>query len=99
MPQPITDHSQLTPLLQNGWVLDSTRDAICKDFKFKTFRQAFGWMAEMALCAEKLDHHPEWANVYNRVSVTLTTHSTGGLTDLDVALAQKMDAGFAGRFG
>jgi 4a-hydroxytetrahydrobiopterin dehydratase len=67
------------------------RDALTKDFKFKTFRQAWGWMTEMALLAEKLDHHPEWSNTYNRVQVVLTTHDCDGLSDLDVKLAERMD--------
>jgi 4a-hydroxytetrahydrobiopterin dehydratase len=62
-----------------------------KSFKFKNFGQAFGFMTEAALIAEKMDHHPEWFNVYSRVDVTLTTHSAGGITDLDVKLAQAMD--------
>ena len=68
------------------------RDAITKTFRFKTFRQAFAWMTEAALWAEKLDHHPEWCNVYNEVVVTLQTHSAGGLTMLDIKLATRMDA-------
>ena len=67
------------------------RDAIHKTFRFKSFRKAFAFMAEVALVAEKMDHHPEWANVYGKVEVTLTTHSAQGVTGLDVALARKMD--------
>ena len=74
-----------------GWSELSGRDAIAKSFKFKTFSEAFGFMARVALAAEKLDHHPEWTNVYNKVDVVLSTHSAGGLTELDVKLAQKMD--------
>jgi 4a-hydroxytetrahydrobiopterin dehydratase len=74
-----------------GWRLAEGRDAIQKTFKFKDFSEAFGFMARAALVAEKMDHHPEWANVWNRVDVTLATHSAGGLTDLDVQLAQAMD--------
>jgi 4a-hydroxytetrahydrobiopterin dehydratase len=74
-----------------GWSELSGRDAIAKSFKFKTFSEAFGFMARVALAAEKMDHHPEWTNVYNRVDVVLATHSAGGLTELDVKLAQKMD--------
>ncbi|MFT3673986.1 4a-hydroxytetrahydrobiopterin dehydratase [Aestuariivirga sp.] len=67
------------------------RDAITKSFRFKNFRSAFAFMTEAALVAEKMDHHPEWSNVYGRVEVTLTTHSAQGLTQLDIALAKKMD--------
>jgi 4a-hydroxytetrahydrobiopterin dehydratase len=75
----------------SGWVDVPGRDAIHKTFQFKNFRQAWGFMAQAALVAEKLDHHPEWANVYGRVEVTLTTHSAQGVTALDIKLAQKMD--------
>jgi 4a-hydroxytetrahydrobiopterin dehydratase len=75
----------------SGWNKVEGRDAIFKSFKFKNFRAAFGFMTEAALVAEKMDHHPEWLNVYSRVDVTLTTHSAGGVTDLDVALAKAMD--------
>lgn len=74
-----------------GWADVAGRDAIHKTFQFKNFRKAFGFMAEAALVAEKMDHHPEWLNVYGRVDVTLTTHSAKGVTALDVILAQKMD--------
>ena len=77
-----------------GWSLVEGRDAITKTFTFKDFNAAFGFMTRVALVAEKLDHHPEWSNVYRKVTVTLTTHDAKGLTDLDVALAQAMD-GFA----
>jgi 4a-hydroxytetrahydrobiopterin dehydratase len=76
-----------------GWsAVDGDRDAITKTFKFKDFNAAFGWMTRMALAAEKLDHHPEWFNVYNRVEVVLTTHDAEGVTELDLALATLMDA-------
>jgi 4a-hydroxytetrahydrobiopterin dehydratase len=67
------------------------RDAICRTFKFKDFNAAFGFMTRVALMADKLDHHPEWFNVYNRVEVTLATHDADGVTELDVQLAQFMD--------
>ena len=73
------------------WSDVSGRDAITKTFRFKNFREAFAFMTEAALVAEKMDHHPEWFNVYGRVEVTLTTHSAQGLTALDITLAQKMD--------
>jgi 4a-hydroxytetrahydrobiopterin dehydratase len=67
------------------------RDAISRKFTFTDFSEAFGFMARAALAAEKLDHHPEWFNVYNRVEVTLATHDAGGVTDRDVKLAETMD--------
>jgi 4a-hydroxytetrahydrobiopterin dehydratase len=76
----------------DGWSEDEGRDAISKSFTFADFNEAFGWMTRAALVAEKMDHHPEWFNVWNRVDVTLSTHSAGGLTDLDIRLAKKMDA-------
>jgi len=84
-------NTELDPLLSNGWEMTDGRDAISKTFRFSNFRQAFAWMTEAALWAEKLDHHPEWSNTYNEVIVTLQTHSAGGLTMLDVKLANKMD--------
>jgi 4a-hydroxytetrahydrobiopterin dehydratase len=74
-----------------GWADVPGRDAIHKTFQFKNFRKAFGFMTEAALVAEKMDHHPEWSNVYGRVEVTLSTHSAQGVTALDIKLAQKMD--------
>jgi 4a-hydroxytetrahydrobiopterin dehydratase len=74
-----------------GWSEVSGRDAIAKTFVFEDFNEAFGFMARAALIAEKLDHHPEWFNVYKTVEVTLSTHDAGGLTERDVALAQAMD--------
>lgn len=75
-----------------GWSAGpGDREALVKTFRFDDFNAAFGFMARVALMAEKLDHHPEWFNVYNRVDVTLTTHDAGGVTELDVKLAQFMD--------
>ena len=74
-----------------GWAAADGRDAIVKTFRFKDFNAAFGWMTHIALAAEKLDHHPEWFNVYNRVEVTLATHDADGVTELDVKLARVMD--------
>lgn len=88
----IARQTTLGPLLESGWTVDETRDAICKEFTFKDFVEAFGFMTRVAIWAEKWNHHPEWFNVYNRVQVTLTTHDLGGLSSLDVKLARKMDA-------
>jgi 4a-hydroxytetrahydrobiopterin dehydratase len=81
--------SALTRL--HGWSEVKGRDAITKKFVFADFNQAFGFMTRAALVAEKLDHHPEWFNVYKTVEVTLSTHDAGGLTELDVKLAEAMD--------
>ena len=82
-----------------GWKKTRGRDAIEKTFVFVDFNAAFAWMSRAAMMAEKLDHHPEWSNVYKTVDVTLTTHDAGGLSDLDVKMARFMDktAGAAGR--
>jgi 4a-hydroxytetrahydrobiopterin dehydratase len=79
-----------------GWKEVTGRDAIEKTFTFADFNEAFGFMARVALVAEKMDHHPEWSNVYKRVTVVLSTHEAGGLTERDVRLAQAMDR-IAGR--
>ena len=76
----------------SGWAAAEGRDAIVKTFRFRDFNQAFGFMTRTALAAEKLDHHPEWFNVYNRVEVLLATHDADGVTALDVQLARIMDA-------
>src|ERR1700744_3535366 len=68
------------------------RDAIARSFAFKDFNAAFAFMTRVALLAEKMDHHPEWSNVYNKVGVTLTTHDAGGVTENDVKMAKAMDA-------
>jgi 4a-hydroxytetrahydrobiopterin dehydratase len=75
----------------SGWSELEGRDAISRKFTFKDFSEAFGFMARAALMAEKLDHHPEWFNVYNKVEVTLATHEAGGVTERDVQLAQEMN--------
>ena len=75
-----------------GWaVAEGGRDAIVRSFRFADFNAAFGFMTRVALKAETMNHHPEWSNVYDRVEVLLTTHDAGGVTGLDVALAQFMD--------
>ncbi len=76
----------------SAWHYDAAADAITRELKFKDFSAAFGFMARVALAAEAAGHHPEWSNVYNRVTITLTTHDAGGLTDKDIALAERIDA-------
>lgn len=76
----------------SGWAAaEGSRDAIVKTFRFADFNAAFGWMTRVALKADKLDHHPEWSNVYNTVEVLLATHDADGVTELDVTLASFMD--------
>ncbi len=82
----------LDPLIAAGWALVEGRDAITKTFEFADFVSAFAWMTKVAIWAEKWDHHPEWANVYRKVEVTLTTHDVGGISALDAKLARKMDS-------
>jgi len=79
-------------LIASGWSATEGRDAIAKTYVFANFVEAFGWMTRAAIWAEKWNHHPEWSNVYKTVEVTLTNHDAGGLTAVDVKLAQKMDA-------
>ena len=74
-----------------GWQETADGKALAKSFRFKSFNAAFAFMTRVALMAEKMSHHPEWSNVYNRVEVRLTTHSAGGVTELDVKLAKKMN--------
>ena len=76
----------------SDWTYDAEQDAITRSYKFGSFVEAFGFMARVALLAEKADHHPEWFNVYSRVDVRLTTHDAGGLTQKDIDLALAMDA-------
>ncbi len=82
---------QTKKLLANGWSFVLDRDAIKKVYSFKNFVEAFGWMTKVAISAEKMNHHPEWQNVFNKVEVILTTHDVGGLSKLDISLAIKMD--------
>ena len=81
--------SALTEL--KDWRELPDRDAIAKKFVFRDFNEAFGFMARVALVAEKMDHHPEWSNVYKTVEVVLSTHDAGGVTEKDVALAKAMN--------
>ena len=83
--------TKLKAFFENGWKLDESRDAINKEFQFKNFIEAFSWMTKVAFWAEKINHHPEWFNVYNKVHVTLTTHDAGGITQLDIDLANTMN--------
>ena len=79
-----------------AWSQVDGRDAISRTFQFANFVEAFGFMTSVALEAEKMDHHPEWSNVYRTVDITLSTHDAGGLTELDIKLAKKID-GLAGK--
>jgi 4a-hydroxytetrahydrobiopterin dehydratase len=84
------ERARLLPTLV-GWSSVDGRDALQKSFRFKDFTAAWGFMSQVALLAEKMDHHPEWFNVYNRVDVVLTTHDADGLSSRDIALARAMD--------
>ena len=86
----LTD-SELNKVLEelDGWKIVDGQ--LSKEFKFRGFTQAFGFMTEVAITAETMDHHPEWSNVYNRVAINLSTHSEGGITILDKELAMKID--------
>ena len=92
MAQKLTGEARKSALAKlSGWSEVSGREAIAKTFTFEDFNAAFGFMTRAALVAEKMDHHPEWSNVYKTVQVTLATHDAGGVTDLDVHLAETMD--------
>jgi 4a-hydroxytetrahydrobiopterin dehydratase len=92
MAQKLTADSRKAALAKlRGWTEVSGRDAIARKFTFRDFNQAFGFMTRAALVAEKMDHHPEWFNVYKTVEVTLSTHDAGGVTELDIKLAEAMD--------
>ena len=86
------DNKKMIELQNNGWIYIKEKDAIKKEYIFSDFVGAFGWMCKAAMIAEKMNHHPEWFNVYKRVEVTLTTHDLGGISDLDLALASDLDA-------
>jgi 4a-hydroxytetrahydrobiopterin dehydratase len=91
MPQKLAGDARNAALASlPGWTELMDRDAIFRKFVFKDFNEAFGFMTRVALVAEKLDHHPEWLNVYKTVEVTLSTHDAGGLTDKDITLAKAM---------
>lgn len=92
MAQKLTGDARKAALARlEGWSEVKGRDAISRTFAFADFNAAFGFMARAALIAEKLDHHPEWFNVYNKVEVTLATHDAGGVTERDIKLAEAMD--------
>ncbi|MBF9232978.1 4a-hydroxytetrahydrobiopterin dehydratase [Microvirga alba] len=95
--KPLSD-SERAELLAglDGWSLVEGRDAIRKHFIFDDFNAAFAWMTRVAMVAEKMDHHPEWFNVYRKVDVTLSTHDANGLTRRDIEMAQRMDQFAAG---
>lgn len=76
----------------NGWEIADDGNSIAKNFTFKDFNQAFSFMTQVALVAEKMDHHPEWFNVYNKVSIKLTTHDCGGVSEKDIQLAVSIDS-------
>jgi 4a-hydroxytetrahydrobiopterin dehydratase len=92
-PQRIGAEAALAGL--EGWRAAEGRDALVKSFRFEDFNAAFGFMTRVALLAEKMDHHPEWSNIYNRVEVLLATHEAGGVTARDVEMARFMDAAAA----
>jgi 4a-hydroxytetrahydrobiopterin dehydratase len=85
------ERDRLLPTL-DGWEVEPARDGIVKTYRFADFTQAFAFMTRVALLAEKADHHPEWSNVYNRVTVLLTTHDADGLSMRDIDLAKAIDA-------
>ena len=93
MAQKLTGEARKAALARlGGWSEVENRDAIARTFVFRDFSEAFGFMTRAALVAEKLDHHPEWFNVYRTVAVTLSTHDAGGLTERDITLAEAMNA-------
>ncbi len=92
MPSRLTDSERVAACAGlKGWTLVTGREAITKRFTFPDFNTAFGFMTRSALVAERMNHHPEWSNVWNKVDVTLSTHDAGGLTRLDIDLADAMD--------
>ncbi len=92
MAQKLSDQARKAALAKlERWTEVAGRDAISRKFTFRDFNEAFGFMARAALIAEKLDHHPEWFNVYNKVEVTLATHDAGGVTARDLELAEAMN--------
>lgn len=93
MAEKLTDKAREAALGElNGWIFDEKAGAISHDFKFKDFSEAFAFMTRVALLAQSADHHPDWSNSYNKVTITLSTHSAGGLTKNDTNLAKSIDA-------
>ena len=95
MTEKLSDTARTTmiePLVKDNWSMVEGRDAITKTFQFDDFTEALGWMVRVGIWAEKWNHHPEWSNVYNKVTVTLSTHDIDGLSALDAKLARKMDS-------
>ena len=93
MPELLSKPDRIAALKRlKGWQEANRGKAIARTFEFEDFIGAFGFMARVALVAEKMDHHPDWSNSYNTVAVTLSTHSAGGVTDTDILLAEAMDA-------
>jgi 4a-hydroxytetrahydrobiopterin dehydratase len=92
MAEPLSDTARTAALAElRNWTYDAGARAIRRELKFGNFSEAFAFMTRVALAAEKAGHHPEWSNVYSKVSIALTTHDAGGLTDRDVALARAID--------
>jgi 4a-hydroxytetrahydrobiopterin dehydratase len=92
MVEKLTDAQRIEALGRlKGWGHDAKTDALTRDFKFKDFSEAFAFMTRVALLAQAANHHPEWSNVYNKVTICLTTHDAGGMTARDVALAEAID--------
>ena len=92
MVEKLTDAQRIEALGRlKGWGHDAKTDALTRDFKFKDFSEAFALMTRVALLAQAANHHPEWSNVYNKVTICLTTHDAGGMTARDVALAEAID--------
>ena len=87
---PQTLEAELSTL--DGWAIVDGRCAIQKSYKLKNFNEAWSFMSRVALLAEKMDHHPEWFNVYNKVDITLTTHDAGGISEKDITMAKAIDA-------
>ncbi len=88
----LSDDERNAFLCEHGdWRHDAARDALTRRFKFADFSAAFAFMTRVALLAEKFDHHPEWSNVYNRVDIALTTHDAGGVSERDVAMAERIE--------
>ena len=93
MAEPLTGSARAEALGQlDAWAEVEGRDAITKSFSFRDFNQAFGFMCRVALAAERMNHHPEWFNVYNRVEITLSSHDAGGVTMRDIELAEAIDS-------